>query len=62
MLSLGASKPWPEALAVVTGEPKMNANGLIEYFKPVLDFIKAENVKNKVMIGWESSKRKFGKL
>ncbi|XP_059147214.1 angiotensin-converting enzyme-like [Physella acuta] len=43
MLSLGSSKPWPEALYVLTGQFKMNAKPLIDYFKPLLDYLVKEN-------------------
>ncbi len=33
-LELGASKPWPEALEVLTGERQMDATAMAEYFAP----------------------------
>jgi peptidyl-dipeptidase A len=35
MLSLGQSKPWPEALAVLTGTKQMDASAIIDYFAPL---------------------------
>ena len=35
MLALGASKPWPEALAALTGERRMDGGALLEYFAPL---------------------------
>ena len=35
MLALGASKPWPEALAAVTGERQMDATAILDYFAPL---------------------------
>ena len=32
MLALGASKPWPDALEVMTGQRQMDASALLEYF------------------------------
>ncbi|XP_055372268.1 angiotensin-converting enzyme [Condylostylus longicornis] len=55
MLSLGASKPWPDAMEVFTGERKMSGAALREYFEPLMNWLKAENEKNKVHIGWEKS-------
>ena len=42
MLQLGASKPWPEALAML-GEDKMDASALIEYFAPLRAHLKEQN-------------------
>ncbi|BFZ00903.1 hypothetical protein BsWGS_03942 [Bradybaena similaris] len=50
MLKLGASKPWPEAMKQITGQEKMNAEPLLEYFKPLLDFLRAENGND---YGWD---------
>lgn len=56
MLQMGSSKPWPDAMEVLTGERKMDANGLLEYFKPLHDWLKAENERTGEFIGWETSK------
>lgn len=56
MLQLGSSKPWPEAMAVLTGGSTMDAGALLEYFKPLNDWLVKENEKNGVFVGWEKSK------
>jgi len=40
MLKLGSSKPWPEALEQVTGQTVMDASAMLEYFKPLHDWLK----------------------
>ncbi|CAG5130618.1 unnamed protein product, partial [Candidula unifasciata] len=50
MLKLGSSKPWPEAMKQITGQEKMNAEPLLEYFKPLLDFLRTENGND---YGWD---------
>jgi peptidyl-dipeptidase A len=35
MLEMGRSKPWPDALEALTGERKMDATAMIDYFKPL---------------------------
>jgi peptidyl-dipeptidase A len=40
MLSMGASKPWPEALATLSGETKADASALVEYFQPLRGWLK----------------------
>ena len=54
MLELGSSKPWKEAMEVMTGEPKMDTGAFREYFKPLEKWLMKENKKNGVMVGWEN--------
>jgi peptidyl-dipeptidase A len=35
MLSLGMSKPWPDALEALTGSRQMDATAILDYFAPV---------------------------
>jgi peptidyl-dipeptidase A len=35
MLSMGASKPWPEALKAMTGVRQMDATAILDYFAPL---------------------------
>jgi peptidyl-dipeptidase A len=50
MLSLGASKPWPDALFALTGERQMNAGAMLEYFAPLKQWLDQQNRGAKV--GW----------
>jgi len=50
MLSVGASKPWPEALKAMTGTDKADASAIVEYFKPLMDWLKEQNKGEKE--GW----------
>jgi len=43
MLALGQSKPWPEALAVLSGESKADASAMLEYFAPLRAYLKEQN-------------------
>lgn len=52
VMKLGFSKPWPEALAMITGEPKMSAQPLMEYFQPLIEWLEKENNKNNEVRGW----------
>lgn len=63
MLKMGSSRPWPDAMEALTGQREMRADGLLEYFRPLLDWLTTENQRTGEYIGWEaSSKRKFLKL
>jgi peptidyl-dipeptidase A len=43
MLSLGASRPWPEALAKVTGTEQLDASALVSYFEPLQQYLDKQN-------------------
>lgn len=43
MLSLGASKPWPEALAAISGETRMDASAILDYYAPLVTWLKQQN-------------------
>jgi len=50
MLELGCSKPWPEALKAMTGTDKADASAIVEYFQPLMDWLKEQNKGEKE--GW----------
>jgi peptidyl-dipeptidase A len=52
MLSLGQSKPWPEALEVLTGQKEMDATALADYFAPLKTWLDEQNKKNNYPVGW----------
>ena len=43
MLSLGASKPWPDALEAMTSQRQMDGGALLEYFQPLQAWLKVQN-------------------
>ncbi len=43
LLAMGASRPWPEALAALTGEERMDAGALLEYFAPLRTWLDEQN-------------------
>ena len=50
MLSLGLSKPWPEALEAITGQRQMDATAVLDYFAPLQKWLDEQN-KGKP-VGW----------
>jgi peptidyl-dipeptidase A len=46
MLQLGQSKPWPQALAVFTGEHDIDASAISDYFAPLAKWLDAQNKGN----------------
>jgi peptidyl-dipeptidase A len=43
MLEMGQSRPWPEALKALTGEEKMDATAIIDYFAPLKRWLDEQN-------------------
>jgi peptidyl-dipeptidase A len=50
MLSMGASRPWPDALEAMTGQRQMDASALVEYFQPLQAWLEQRNKGQKC--GW----------
>jgi len=50
MLSMGLSKPWPEALDALTGSKQMDATAILDYFAPLSKWLD-EQLKDKP-VGW----------
>jgi peptidyl-dipeptidase A len=42
-LSMGRSRPWPEALFALTGEREMDATAVLEYFAPLVGWLEEQN-------------------
>jgi peptidyl-dipeptidase A len=43
MMALGASQPWPETLEKLTGTRQMDASAILDYFRPLADWLEDEN-------------------
>ena len=43
MMKMGLSKPWPKALKALTGESRMDATAIVDYFQPLLDWLEEKN-------------------
>jgi len=43
MLAMGMSRPWPEALEALTGQRQMDATAIVDYFRPLLDWLEQQN-------------------
>ena len=43
MLSMGASRPWPEALEALTGSREIDASAIIDYFAPLMSWLDEQN-------------------
>jgi peptidyl-dipeptidase A len=52
MLQMGLSKPWPEALKTLTGDERMDAGAMMEYFAPLKKWLDEQNAAAGVKSGW----------
>jgi peptidyl-dipeptidase A len=50
LMEMGASRPWPDALAALTGERQLDASAMADYFAPLKTWLDEQN-RNKP-IGW----------
>ena len=50
MMALGASRPWPEALEIVTGQRQLDASAMADYFAPLKAWLDEQNAGKP--IGW----------
>ncbi|MDO6720138.1 M2 family metallopeptidase [Psychrosphaera sp. 1_MG-2023] len=50
MLEMGTSKTWQEALEAMTGSGKMDATAVLDYFKPVQEWLDKQNMHRQC--GW----------
>ena len=60
MLEMGASKPWPEAMKVLTGEDKADATAILDYFKPLSEWLKEQNAREHT--GWTTTAHPMGAM
>jgi peptidyl-dipeptidase A len=50
MLEMGNSRAWPQVMAKITGQTKLDGAGVVEYFQPLQDYLDLQN-KN-ASCGW----------
>ena len=43
MLEMGLSRPWPDALEALTGQRKMDATAILDYFAPLKEWLDEQN-------------------
>ncbi len=43
MMEKGASQPWPDTLEEFTGTREMDGSAIIEYFDPLIGYLKEQN-------------------
>lgn len=51
-MSKGASQPWREVLQETIGEGRLDGSALREFFKPLEEWLRQENLRNQEFVGW----------
>lgn len=52
----GSSRPWQETLEEAIGEFRLDGSALREYFRPLEDWLRAENLRTGEIVGWSYGK------
>ncbi|XP_070690202.1 angiotensin-converting enzyme 2 [Pempheris klunzingeri] len=61
MLELGRSQSWTRALRTISGDIRMDAQPLLDYFQKLHVWLKEENQKNNRTVGWETEVDPYSK-
>ncbi|XP_070546859.1 angiotensin-converting enzyme-like isoform X2 [Ptychodera flava] len=43
MMEIGRSRPWPDVMQVITGQRNIQTEAILEYFQPLMDWLKSQN-------------------
>nr|XP_012153313.1 PREDICTED: angiotensin-converting enzyme isoform X1 [Megachile rotundata]XP_012153314.1 PREDICTED: angiotensin-converting enzyme isoform X1 [Megachile rotundata]XP_012153315.1 PREDICTED: angiotensin-converting enzyme isoform X1 [Megachile rotundata]XP_012153316.1 PREDICTED: angiotensin-converting enzyme isoform X1 [Megachile rotundata] len=52
IMERGSSIPWQETLQEAIGEDRLDASALREYFRPLEDWLRTENLRTGDVVGW----------
>jgi peptidyl-dipeptidase A len=55
MLEKGQSQPWQVTLKEMTGSDHLDAGPMVEYFAPLMKWLKEQNEKSGVKVGWTTN-------
>ena len=57
-MALGSSKPWATVIAkLLPDNPQLSADAILDYYKPMLDWLKSKNKEHKSHVGWNATKK-----
>lgn len=51
-METGSSLPWQETLRLAIGENRLDATAVREYFKPLEEWLRNENLRTGEFVGW----------
>ncbi|KAL3276698.1 hypothetical protein HHI36_012068 [Cryptolaemus montrouzieri] len=53
LMEKGSSLPWRETLFQATGESKLDGSAMRDYFRPLEEWLRNENLRTQEYVGWE---------
>lgn len=56
LMEKGSSMPWSETLYEATGETRLDGSALREYFRPLEEWLRNENLRTQEYVGWNYGK------
>lgn len=58
-MELGSTKNWRDVLQLITGERKINGQAIVEFYKPLENWLREQNKQLANHVGWDTSESKF---
>lgn len=55
----GSSIPWQETLREAIGESRLDGSALREYFRPLEDWLRTENLRTGEIVGWSYGEKRI---
>lgn len=52
LMEKGSSQRWQELMEEVTGEGRLDGTALREYFRPLEEWLRQENLRTNEFVGW----------
>uniref|UniRef100_A0A182XN95 Angiotensin-converting enzyme n=1 Tax=Anopheles quadriannulatus TaxID=34691 RepID=A0A182XN95_ANOQN len=52
LMERGTSQPWQQVLQEVIGEGRLDGSALREFFRPLEEWLRNENLRNNEYVGW----------
>lgn len=52
MMEKGSSLPWRDVLFQATGESRLDGSAVRDYFRPLEDWLRNENLRTQEFVGW----------
>lgn len=48
----GSSVPWQQTLEEATGQFRLDGEAVREYFRPLEEWLRSENLRTRELVGW----------
>lgn len=58
-MALGSTKHWRDVLELITGERKISGKAIVEFYRPLENWLKEQNRHLENEIGWDTNESEF---